>query len=194
MDDLSAVKAIVETLQSFERIDQERIVRWSLEKLGLGALPGPSSVAIGSPSPSLPSSFLPTDSNRVARGLDIKSFITQKNPSSDNQFAATVAYYFAFESPEDQRKESIDSGDLQEACRKAGRARLGDPGKTLRNAHGMGYLDKAERGSFRINTVGENLVAMALPSSSGDISSRVTRHVSRKKAVAKKTKGAGRKK
>jgi hypothetical protein len=36
---------------------------------------------------------------------------------------------------------------------------------TLAHAKSRGYLDAADRGQYRINSVGENLVAMALPSS-----------------------------
>jgi hypothetical protein len=32
------------------------------------------------------------------------------------------------------------------------------------NAHTQGLLDRGDRGAYVINTVGENLVAMALPS------------------------------
>jgi hypothetical protein len=84
------------------------------------------------------------------------------------QFAATVAYYFAFEAPLGERKDSITADDLQDACRQVGRHRLKRPIKTLHNAHASGLLDKAgERGAFKINTVGENLVAVTLPSGSG---------------------------
>jgi len=81
-------------------------------------------------------------------------------------FAATVAYYYRFQAPEPQRKTAVTANDLQEACRLADRDRLVKPAQTLINAHGQGLLDKAgERGSYAINTVGENLVAMALPNS-----------------------------
>ena len=38
---------------------------------------------------------------------------------------------------------------------------------TLNNAKAQGYLDAAERGTFRINTVGENLVAMTFTGNIG---------------------------
>jgi hypothetical protein len=47
---------------------------------------------------------------------DIKSFVTAKNPRSDVQFAATVAYYFQFEAPQSERKSAINKDDLQDAC------------------------------------------------------------------------------
>jgi hypothetical protein len=90
--------------------------------------------------------------------------VEKKIPSSDTQFAATVAYYYRFEAPAHLRKESITSEELQEACRQVGRDRLPKPAQTLVNAHHQGLLDRGERGAYIINTVGENLVAMALPS------------------------------
>ena len=87
-----------------------------------------------------------------------------KKPLSDSQFAATVAYYYRFEAPEPQRKTSLSSTDLIDACRQTGRERIKHPAQTLVNAHTQGYMDKgSERGTYTINTVGENLVALALP-------------------------------
>jgi hypothetical protein len=36
------------------------------------------------------------------------------------------------------------------------------------NALNQGYFDRAERGEFKLNAVGENLVAMALPGTGED--------------------------
>src|SRR5271157_3510212 len=38
-DDLEAVRIVAEALQGFDARDQERIIRWAREKLGLVALP-----------------------------------------------------------------------------------------------------------------------------------------------------------
>ena len=78
-------------------------------------------------------------------------------------FAAVVAYYHRFNAPAAERKNAVTAEDLQEACRKADRERLKNPGQTLINAFTAGLLDREERGQFGINAVGENLVAMALP-------------------------------
>ena len=79
------------------------------------------------------------------------------------QFAAVVAYYYRFEAPSDESLESISPEVLQNAARLANRHRLSRPRQTLLNAKAQGYLDLAERGQYRINSVGENLVAMTLP-------------------------------
>jgi len=163
-DDLEAVRTVVAALQAFDSNEQERILRWSREKLGLTV-----SVASGAGERERKTvstgseSSAPTASASI-RVPDIKSFVESKSPRSDIQFAATVAYYYRFEAPEPQRKASITSADLQEACRQTGRQRLKRPITTLSNAHTQGYLDRgSDRGSFVLNTVGENLVAMTLP-------------------------------
>ena len=60
--------------------------------------------------------------------------------------------------------------DPQRALRReeSGRDRFGNPLQTLNNAHTLGLLDRGpEKGTFVINSVGENLVAMILPDRSG---------------------------
>jgi hypothetical protein len=160
-DDLEAIRTIVATLAGFDSTDQERIIRWVREKLQL-----PTGDTIAPPTkPNAPESPLRAQGDATASARqDIKSFVAEKKPSSDMQFAATVAYYFAFEAPAGKRKDSITADDLQDACRQVERHRLSSPIKTLLNAHASGLLDKAgERGAYKINTVGENLVAVTLP-------------------------------
>src|SRR3989344_4119686 len=162
-DDLEAVRKLVDALSDFDNTEQERIIRWACEKLGL-----PSAVGISRtlpPKPGVVADFSSTgaiDSRRPAR--DIKAFIEEKSPKNDRQLAAVVAYYYAFEAPESNRKASIGSTDLVEACRLAQKHRPKTPGQTLINAAHSGLLDKAdETGKYKLNAVGENLVAMALP-------------------------------
>jgi hypothetical protein len=181
MDDLEAVRGIVEILAQFDEKEvQQRIIRWSLEKSGLQVAPlaAPEGRTVNESNDTQFQARHPND------GTDIKSFITQKSPSSDNQFAAAVAYYYSFEAPAAEKKGSISAADLTDACRMVGRARLGDPAKTLGNAMSMGYLDKIDRGTYKLNTVGENLVAMTLPGGSGDSAPRARKKI----APAKKAR------
>jgi hypothetical protein len=161
-DDLEAVRVIAEALQGFPKEEQERIIRWSREKVGLsasGQITHPDTVGKSM-------AAVLTQPPGVSGTIDIKSFLDEKNPKSDNQLAAAVAYYYRFHVPEGKRKEEIGAEDLQDACRLAGRDRLKNPGQTLINALNQGLIDKgAERGKYSINTVGENLVAMVLPGS-----------------------------
>jgi hypothetical protein len=181
-DDLEAVRNVVDALQGFDAIEQERIIRWAREKVGLSVAPSLQHGGVRGDADS-GSKFAP--SGTIA--TNIKTFIDTKNPQSERQFAAAVAYFYKFEAAESERKSSITATDLQEACRKVGRERIGNPGQTLINAHSQGYLDKAgERGAYAVNTVGENLVAMTLPEGSGSNRSSLKKKETKKRAKPRK--------
>lgn len=181
-DDLEAVRSIVATLEPFSDEEKERIIRWSREKLNLTL----QVATAAEPTPHVATQVKHTESPQHASKTqqDIKTFIDEKNPSSDMQFAATVAYYYAFEASESNKKDTISGDDLQEACRLAKRTRLTNPSQTLRNAAFNGLLDKVADGAYAINAVGENLVAMTLPSDG--TKPKPKKKAAKKKKVAKK--------
>jgi hypothetical protein len=165
VDDFEAVRIVADTLQAFKGEDRERILRWAREKLGMapGALPLPSTVGSGQASGGATASHSEGVGSASPGASDIKSFVAQKSPGSDVHFAATVAYYYQFIAPESARKSSIGKEDLVEACRKVDRKRPGSPAQVLVNAYQDGILDRADKGQYKLNSVGENLVAMVLP-------------------------------
>ncbi|MCH8879430.1 MAG: hypothetical protein IID34_06050 [Planctomycetes bacterium] len=174
--DFEAAQAIVTILRNRDKGEQERILRWVSESLLL-----PSS-GVRSPSvlpPSIPSDPSTKESPQT-RTADITSFVTEKQPKSDQQFATVTAYFYRFVVAEDSLKNAITSEDLQTAGRQARGYGFKTPSTTLNNAVSAGYLDKAGRGKYRINAVGENLVAMALPGGSDETSSNRTRRKTRK--------------
>lgn len=180
-DDLEAVRSLADTLQPFSNDDRERIIRWAREKLGM--ISGPLSVA-RAVAPAEPAEGAVVPAETAVGGTDIKSFVTQKSPKSDVHFAATVAYYHQFIAPTGQRKESITKEDLVEACRQVPRKRPTRPAQVLVNAYHDGVLDRGGTGHYRLNSVGENLVAMALP---GTVES--AKGAKRKTANGRKTRG-----
>jgi hypothetical protein len=158
-DDLEAVRTIADTLEPFEDAERDRILRWARERLGMqqaAAAPVPSG---GTPIPPI----LPTTVHQQEITQDISSFVASKAPASDVHFAATVAYYYQFEAPPAERKDAITKEDLVDACRKVSRKRPKTPAQVLVDAYHTGLLDRRERGQYRLNSVGENLVAMVLP-------------------------------
>jgi hypothetical protein len=176
-DEFDAVRTVVETLSSFEQKRQEQIIRWAQERLGI--LVGPAIYsASGAETPAGGQAIATAASHPTAPvrpAVDIKTFVESKKPKNDVQFVTTVAYYYRFEAPAEQRKDEIDKDDLINACRLASWKRPPNPDATVRNAHTLGYLEKGTtKGKFVINSVGENLVAMVLPdsSSSGAVSGR----------------------
>ena len=169
-DDLEAVRVLAATLEPFKGDERERIIRWAREKLGMSSSTG------GSSAPSMPSSeSIAADAVKPLpppAGTDIKKFVAQKDPKSDVHFAATVAYYHQFIAPTDERKDSITKDDIVEACRQVDRKRPRVPAQVLVNAYHDGVFDRGQRGHYELNSVGENLVAMALP---GTPENKVTR-------------------
>jgi hypothetical protein len=188
-DDLEAVRSVVEALKDFDGPDQERILRWVREKLGLPAASTMNASLPAGP-PAGGGVVLPPGAGS-SLNEDMRSFISSKNPQSDTHFAAAVAYYYRFMAPADKRKETITAGELQNACRMADRDRLTNPGQTLINAHHTGLLDNVGRGAYAINAVGENLIAMALPEGGGKAKVKKAK-VKKSKKKAKKKRRIGR--
>lgn len=189
-DDLEAVRLLAETLQPFPNEDRERIVRWAREKLGMVST---APTVTKSVPPLEPVERPAGPPETTVSGTNIKSFVTQKAPKSDVHFAATVAYYHQFMAPADQRKDSITKEDLVEACRQVPRKRPKRPAQVLVNAYRDGVLDRGRTGHYKLNSVGENLVAMALPgiADTGTKSKRKPAN-SRRKAGGKKGARKGR--
>jgi len=191
-DDLEAVRTVAAALSGFSPEEQERILRWAREKLGLApAARNLADMRTQQPhSPAAPPRHAEpaVAPHGPASVKDLKTFVTGKNPKSDVQFAATVAYFYRFEAPPEQKRNEIDSGILQDSCRLVGRSRFRHPSMTLNNAKNLGLLDRgSEAGKFAINTVGENLVAMTLPGKSD--SSAKGRKSQKPKRRSKKTAG-----
>jgi len=164
-DKFEATRTVVETIKEFDPNEQEMIFRWAAESL---ALPQPfSAVAKGSVDTSSTTATTPqapiVPGATSGSAQDIQSFVASKRPRSDVQFSASVAYYYRFVAPEPEKKTSITEKDLLDACRKVTRQRPKHPYMTLNNAFHAGLLDRPNKGSFSINAVGENLVAMTLP-------------------------------
>lgn len=185
-----AAEEIKAILHGRDKIEQERIVRWVSESLGIVVSPG------GTPAPIAPQTHTPSPQPQTpqlgAAGMkkDIKSFVTEKCPKSDVQFAAVAAYFYRFEVSQADRKEVILPQDLQDAGRQARGFGFKKPLVTLNNAVALGYFDRGGRGEFKLNAVGENLVAMTLPGTDAN-GSKLNR---RRKKVTKSSANNRRKK
>lgn len=182
-DDLDAVKVLVEALEKFNDGERDRIIRWACEKLGA------KNVILNLPE--IKGIQRPDTENGVSlqtsrSSTDIKSFVLEKKPVNDAQFVAVISYYYKFEAPDELKKDLIASEDLNEAARLADWTRFTKPAATLNNVYSKsGFLDKADYGKYKLNTVGENLVAMVLPNEDG---ARSVKKSKNKKKVVKRKK------
>lgn len=188
ISDFDAAKAISEQLKDMDKERQQRILRWVAESLGLPLHIKAHEGHVEKPAGHEQVLHIPPPPS--SGQVDVKIFVNSKKPKSDVQFATTIAYYYQFEANSAERKQTIDSKMLQDAARLCGRDRFKRPLMTLTNAKNQGYLDAAGRGEFRINTVGENLVAMTLPGSESERKSiRRSRKAARKRSrTAKKAR------
>jgi hypothetical protein len=194
-DDLEAVRTIVVALEKFQRPDQQRILRWAQEKLGIANIQAsqaslPSGASAGGAGPAQPTT-LPSNPSPATSATDIKSFIERKKPASDVQLTAAIAYYYSFEAPETARKTSLKSDDLIAAARAIGQGgRFKKPAQTLVNAHQQGLLDRSAAGGYVLSHVGENLVAVAMGAEGTSLAPRknASRRRAGKKAVTKKAR------
>jgi hypothetical protein len=167
-DNLEAARTVRDALQGFTSEEQKLILKWAAESLGIApampAVPAPPRVDRADVLPSTPSPSMHAKTVGATNAKDVKTFVDAKNPQTDIHLAATIAYFYRFEAPEDERKDDIDATFLRDALRLAGRpGKLVKPLQTLNNAHAKGLLDRNARGRFSINSVGENLVGMTLP-------------------------------
>jgi hypothetical protein len=95
--------------------------------------------------------------------MDIRTLKDQKNPQSAQQMACVVAFYLSELAEEDERADSVSTPDLEKYFKQAGYKLPEHISQVLKDAKRAGYFDSAERGRYRLNAVGYNLVAHGLP-------------------------------
>lgn len=99
--------------------------------------------------------------------VDIRSLKEQKQPKSARQMACLVAYYLQELAPEGERKDSVSAKDVEKYFKQAGFKLPGKLRQVLADAKQSGYFESGERGEYKLNAVGYNLVAHGLPSDKG---------------------------
>lgn len=181
-DDLAAIKTICDALEPFDENERERILRWASERLGIKNIPVQTTQVQQTTVPPVAGQQVVTSTG----GKDIKTFLDEKNPTSANQLVAAVAYYYKFEAPANEKKNSINADDILEACRKGQRERPKHSNQILVNASAFGLVDKVGTGAYEINSVGENLVAVSMPTAGHGNSGSKRTATKSKKATAKK--------
>ena len=182
--DFEIAKAVSDLLAGKDKERQHRVLRWVAESLDI-ALNSNATALVESPLQPSESRSQGDFSMLPKSATDIKTFMDTKQPRNDIQFATATAYYYRVEASAEQRRESITAEVLQDAARLVKRPRFARPVMTLTNAKNQGYLDPSGRGAYRVNSVGENLVAMTLPNTNESLQS--PKRSAKKKTVQKKS-------
>ena len=119
----------------------------------------------------------------------IRDLYGEKRPATDSQTAALIAYYLSELASPDERMEVVDSETMIRYFKLCPRDLPQTKGQILPNAKRDGYLDSTkERGKYKLNAIGYNLVVHGLPASPSASQSRTSlrKKVSRHKVPKRK--------
>lgn len=94
---------------------------------------------------------------------DIRTLKADKKPGSAREMACVVAFYLQELAPQNERKESVSSADLEKYFKHANFKLPERMTQVLPDAKSAGYFDSPARGAYKLNAVGYNLVAHKLP-------------------------------
>jgi hypothetical protein len=166
--ELTAIQQIIAALNPLDVEGRSRVISYVFQRLGISlssvSWEGAACVASAAP-PVGPTVAL---HQAVQRQADIRSFAQEKSPRSANEMAAVVAYYLSELAPADDRKSDVSADDIEKYFKQANFPLPAAARMTLTNAKNAGYLDAGtERGTYRLNAVGHNLVAHGLPAGDG---------------------------
>lgn len=130
----------------------------------------------------------PTASPQVTASIDsshsrrssIRDLKEEKKPESSNQMAALIAYYLSEVADESEKKEAINTADLERYFKQAGFKLPQSLPQTLSNATAAGYFDPTGNGLYKLNAVGYNLVAHGLPRNHAPATKRTQKRSAKK--------------
>ena len=195
-DDVKAISALIAALRPLNAESRVHVLEFVLKKLGISLSAQHGSTAHVPPAAHTPATPPPppaTPHQPVPSGVhDIRSFAAEKKPKTVNEKVAIVGYYLAQLAPEVERRDYLISDDVKTYFIQAGfELPTAAAGMTLSNAKNAGYLNASERGQYKLNAVGHNLVAHKLPSGeAGEAKRRPTvRKPTKKKATTREKAG-----
>jgi hypothetical protein len=168
--EIEALQAVIDALQPLDDEARNRVLEYTMRRLGMRELPAPSlTTAQPSPAELQPVESAPMHTTQVT---DIRSLREQKQPSTAVEMATLVAYYLAELAQEDERREAVTAADIEKYFKQANYRLPTRLDMTLNNAASSGYFDRIDRGTYRLNPVGFNLVTQSLPRAAGQTTRR----------------------
>ena len=164
-DDVKAISMLLAVLRPLDAETRVHVLEFVLKRLGISltAQPGApphkpfiSDLNLAPPTPATPA---------LQGSVDIRSFAAEKAPKTVNEKVALIGHYLAHFAPASERRDYLVAQDIESYFVQAGFPLPAAPASiTLANAKNAGYLNAVDRGQFKLNAVGHNLVAHKLPS------------------------------
>jgi hypothetical protein len=169
---VKAISTVMEALTPLDKEAREHALDFVMKRLGIAVTKpaaSPTHSAFTTPPPPIPSHVPPpVHAHAQVSGADIRSFAVLKSPKTMNEKVALMAYYLSQLAPAAERRDFITPEDIKPYFIQAGFELPTATGSmTLTNAKNAGYLNVLERGQYKLNSVGHNLVAHKLPKKEG---------------------------
>lgn len=185
--EIKAMSDIIISLEALEPSARSRVIKYVVERLSMTPLMSATESTQPQIIEPVYRSLHVRDQESVS-GMDIRSLKETKSPKSAIQMTALVAYYLQEVAPEIERKESINVDDIKKYFNQAGFPLPKITRLALLNTKAAGYLESVDRGQFRLNPVGYNLVAYGLPAKNGSSNAKKVKKTISKKSKTKKSK------
>lgn len=94
---------------------------------------------------------------------DIRTLKEEKQPQNAQQMACLVAYYLSSCVPQEERRDTVSTSDLETLFKQAHFPLPNKISQVLADAKRSGYMDSPSRGQYKLTAVGHNLVVFRLP-------------------------------
>lgn len=163
-----AIDKIIGALDSLDPDARQTAIEAACSHLGVKP---PSGSAPQAPIPLHPSPSALTQSLHGTQAqqpgqIDIKTLKDQKKPTSAAQMACVVAYYLQELAPDNERKDTVTTEDIEKYFKQARFKLPKKISQLLLDSKSSGYFDSAlGKGEYHLNAVGYNLVVHNLPKS-----------------------------
>jgi hypothetical protein len=163
-DDVKAISTLISVLKPLDEATRVHVLEFVLKRLGISLTVGSGAPIQMSDSQNLSPVHPVPPAPAVSRVVDIRSFAAEKNPKTVNERVAVIGYYLANLAALPDRRDCLVADDIKTYFIQAGfPLPTSTANVTLTNAKNAGYLIALDRGQYRLNPVGHNLVAHKLP-------------------------------
>lgn len=155
-DDLPVLTEILAAFRKLEPASRERMLNTVATFLGIGLRPG-AGIATGTPDRTAPSRTLETRFSEH-RSVSPKEFMLEKQPKTDVERVACLAYYLTHY----RDMPHFKTLDISTLNTEAAQVKFSNATVAVDNATKRNYLVPATKGSKQISALGERFV-LALP-------------------------------
>jgi hypothetical protein len=154
--ELVAIGSIIDLLLPLDQEQRGRVLEYVLKRLDMATVRAPSSV---------PQEVVSSSVTSPGSVVDIRTLTVEKQPRSAIEMAAVIGYYISELAPASERSDTINADTIRRYFKMAGFPMPSALRNVLPTAASAGYFESVDRGAYRLNPVGYNLVVHKLPRS-----------------------------